>query len=182
MEPFKMRSATPADAERVLAVLEDGKRSIARFGIPQWQHGYPNIDVVNRDIAEGACHVAVDETGTVLGALSLCLGVDQDYVGADLAWLTENPTDAPVPYATIHRCATAEAALKRGVMAFMFAEAEAAAREAGRLSMRIDTHPGNIAMRSFLDKTGFTELGPFEITAKGAEETDVVRIAYEKLL
>ena len=178
-----MRLAAPADAARVMEVLEDGKRSIARFGIEQWQHGYPDLASVEQDIERGVCHVACDADGEIVGSLALIFGVDPEYSRATaVPWLTSNDADAPAYYAAIHRCATAACALKRGVMAFMFAEAARIARERGAESIRIDTHPGNRAMRSFLAKQGFTELGPFELVMKGDSEPDLGRIAYEKLL
>ena len=93
-----------------------------------------------------------------------------------------NPVTGEAPYLAIHRCATAAEALERGVMGFMFDRAEAIARSAGKQSIRIDTHPGNRAMRAFLAKQGYTELSAFELTQKGGTETDLTRIAYEKLV
>lgn len=177
-----MRLASPEEAPRVMEILEDGKRSIARFGIEQWQHGYPNIEAVRRDIEAGSCYVAEDAAGTLLGTLALCRGADPEYSIAPVAWQTPNSAEDPVPYASIHRCATAAAALKRGVMAFMFEQAADIARGEGLLSIRIDTHPGNRAMRSFLVKHGFAEIGPFDLALKGDTEPDVGRIAYERLL
>ncbi|OUP09148.1 GNAT family N-acetyltransferase [Collinsella sp. An2] len=181
-DTLTMRRALPEEATRVLEILEDGKRSIARFGIEQWQCGYPNLDSVQGDLAQNACYVAVDHEGELVGTLALRLDVDPEYSIANIPWLTPNPTEEPVPYAAIHRCATAASALKRGVMGFLFAAAEDVARGAGRQSIRIDTHPGNLAMRGFLERNGFTELGRFELATKGDQETDVVRIGYEKLL
>ena len=37
-------------------------------------------------------------------------------------------------------------------------------------------------MRAFLSKQGYTELGAFDLTQKGAAETDLTRIAFEKLV
>ena len=43
----------------------------------------------------------------------------------------------------------------------------------------MDTHRGNLAMRRFLEKNGFTECGiVYYITKAG----DPVRVAYEKLM
>lgn len=183
-QQLHMRLARADEAPRVMEILEDGKRSIARFGIEQWQHGYPNLDAVERDIAANACYVAEDADGTLLGSLALLGGIDAEYCRAQVGWLTDNPFEGEgaAPYLAIHRCATAAEALERGVMGFMFREAESIAREHGLKSIRIDTHPGNVAMRAFLSKQGFTELSPFELTQKGDQETDLTRIAYEKLV
>ena len=179
---LEMRLARADEATRVMEILEDGKRSIARFGIEQWQHGYPNLTAVERDIAASACHVAVDGNDNLLGSLALLGGIDAEYCRADVGWLTDNPVTGEAPYLAIHRCATAAEALGRGVMGFMFDQAACIARSTGKQSIRIDTHPGNRAMRSFLTKQGFTELKAFDLTQKGDTETDLTRIAYEKLV
>ena len=178
-----MRRATPEEAPRVLEILEDGKRSIARFGIKQWQCGYPNLMSVEGDLALDACWVAANAAGALVGTLALRFDADPEYVSPEISWLTPNTTpEGAVTYAAIHRCATAAEALKQGVMAFMFNTAADIAHAEGRQSLRIDTHPGNRAMRSFLTREGFTELEPFELKTKDDAETDLTRIAYEKLL
>lgn len=182
-ETLTMRRAASHEAPRVMEILEDGKRSIARFGIEQWQHGYPDLASVERDLAADACWVAEDEDGTLLGTLALRLDEDPEYIAPDIHWLTPNEMPDGTPsYAAIHRCATAAEALKRGVMAFMFTEAESIARTAGRLSLRVDTHPGNTAMRSLLTRLCYKELGTFDLKTKKNAETDLTRIAYEKLV
>lgn len=181
---LQMRHARVEDAARVAEILEDGKRTIAQFGIEQWQHGYPNIESVRADIASGSCYVAEDAAGRLVGTLALLAGVDPEYCRADIPWLTANPGEGAdeAPYLAIHRSATAAEALGRGVMGFMFTAAEQVAREHGVQSIRIDTHPGNRAMRGFLTKQHFTEIAPIELTQKGDDEADLGRIAYEKLV
>lgn len=178
-----MRRATPAEAPRVMDILNDGKRAIARFGIAQWQQGYPNIASVEADLAADACWVAVDAAGALVGTLALHAEPDPEYVSPEIAWLTPNTdADGTPTYLAIHRCATAAGALKRGVMGFMFDEAAQLARAAGRRSLRVDTHPGNVAMRAFLERHGFTQIQEFELKTKGDAETDLTRIAYERLV
>lgn len=179
---LQMRPARVEDAARVAEILEDGKRTIAQFGIEQWQHGYPNIESVRADIASGSCFVAEDAAGRLVGTLALLDGIDAEYCRANVGWLTGNPVTGEAPYLAIHRCATTAEALERGVMGFMFDQAACIARNAGKQSIRIDTHPGNRAMRSFLAKQGFTELKAFDLTQKDDTETDLTRIAYEKLV
>lgn len=179
-----MRLAREDEAPRVMEILEDGKRFIARFGIEQWQNGYPNLAAVENDIARDACYVAEAPTGELMGTLALLSDIDAEYCRAHVGWLTDNPFEGEgeAPYLAIHRSATAASALGHGVMGFMFSQAEEIARARGMQSIRIDTHPGNRAMRGFLTKQGFTELASFELTQKGGTETDLTRIAYEKLV
>ncbi len=181
-QTLTMRHAAPAELPRVMEILEDGKYSIARFGIEQWQHGYPDCAAIEHDLALNACWIAEDASGALVGTLALRFDEDLEYTAPGIAWRTPNAAlDGTPTYGAIHRCATAAEALKHGVMTFMFAEAEAIARDAGRLSLRVDTHPGNAAMRSFLARQGYTELNAFELK-KGGSENDLTRIAYEKLV
>ena len=183
-QQLHMRLARADEAPRVMEILEDGKRSIARLGIEPGQPGHPNLDGVQRAIQANARHVAEDRAGALLGSLALLGGIDAEYCRAQVGWLTDNPFEGEgtAPYLAIHRCATAAEALERGVMGSLFREAESITRMHGLKSIRIDTHPGNVAMRAFLAKQGFTELSPFELTQKGDQETDLTRIAYEKLV
>ncbi|MBY4798258.1 DUF3267 domain-containing protein [Collinsella sp. AGMB00827] len=176
--PFMIRRAVPSDVVGVLSVLEDGRRSIARLGIDQWQDGYPGTPEAETDIACGSCIVAEDRRGTIVGTLALKLDADPDYEAAPIAWLP-TPAGAPeVPYAAIHRCATAEHALGKGVMGALFSAAAELAQRAGKTSIRVDTHPGNIAMRAFLMRQGFLELEPFDLVSHGGG--DPRRIAFER--
>ena len=178
-----MRRANADEAPRVMEILEDGKRSIARFGILQWQQGYPNLDSVRHDIRMGSCYVAQEASGELVGTLALFFTADPEYKHAAVTWLTDaaGHRDA-VPYASIHRCATSASALGKGVMRFLFTAAEDIARRQGKRSIRIDTHPGNLAMLRFLGRLGYAEIGSFDLATKHNGETDLGRIAYEKLI
>ena len=183
-DSLEIRLARAGEASAVLAVLDEGRAAIAALGLEQWQHGYPDLASVKADIAAGRCLVAVDAVSeSLLGTCALCLERDVDYTAAaraGLPWLTDSVAE-PVPYAAVHRCATAAAAVRRGVMRLLLSEMERRALAAGRSSLRMDTHPGNVRMRGLLSALGFTELGPFDMVDH-AVPTDTRRIAYEKLL
>ncbi len=176
-----MRRATPCEADGVLSILQDGIAAIAELGIEQWQHGYPNMKAVQADIAAGHSWVCEDTaTGELLGTLALSFDYEADYDAPTEKWLTPESPEAPA-YAVIHRTAVARTAARRGVMSFLFRGAEDEARRAGRKSLRIDTHPGNVRMRALCEKMGFTPCGEHELTPHG-DEVDRVRLGFEKLL
>lgn len=187
MVGFTIRRAAPDEAEAVLAVLEDGRRAIARLGIGQWQHGYPDLGAVRADIAAGECWVAVGDAAAehaFMGACAICLGRDADYVSAEaqgVRWLTADSGAGDPPYVSVHRCAVAAGDGRRGVMGALLLSAVHLCRDAGRTGIRMDTHPGNVRMRGFLEKHGFTELGPYRMVGHPAAG-DEVRIAYERLV
>lgn len=174
-----IRLATEIDAPAVEQVLLEGKASIAKLGIAQWQSdGYPSRDVVMNDIRSSACYLAEDEDGTSLGTIALLFDGDSTYDAIDGAWLTDSTSAAP-RYGTLHRTAVNRSAARRGVMSALFAEAERTAREQGAESLRADTHPGNTPMRRLLERLGFTECG---IVTLERDEPEPERVAYEKLL
>lgn len=178
-----VRKTTPADADAVWAIIQDGIATIGALGISQWQHGYPNRAVVERDIDRGVSFVAEDaQTGEKLGTLAVTLEAEDDYVSPTEHWLTPDPAPGAAPvYAVVHRNAVAHAAKGRGVMRALFAAAEDAARAASRVSLRVDTHPDNVNQRGMLEHLGYAFCGQHEYTPKAAEP-DIIRVGYEKLL
>lgn len=185
---FTIRRACADEAAAVLDVIEDGRRAIAELGIAQWQNGYPDLTAVERDIAVGACWVAAagaEAECALLGTCAVCLERDVDYAAAGAAgvrWLTRDDTGrVEPPYVAVHRCAVAAGDGRRGVMSALLLAAVRLARTEGRRSVRMDTHPGNVRMRGFLERHGFTELAAFHMVGHPVPDDDV-RIAYEKLL
>ena len=179
MADIAIRRAHEGDIPSVEHVLREGKAAIAELGISQWQHGtYPNHEDVARDVAQGHCYLAEDETGAALGTIALSFDGDPTYDAIDGAWLTQT-TSANARYATIHRTAVDRAAARRGVMSALFAEAERLSRATDCESMRADTHPGNTPMRGLLEREGFTACGTILLTR---DDPDPVRVAYEKVL
>ena len=185
MRALFFRFATDKDIDALWAILQDGIATIGELGITQWQFGYPNRDVVARDISRGHALLCEDpSTGEILGGLALVFDAEADYNAPTERWLTPNPAEGEKPvYAVIHRNAIARSAARQGIMKELFAEAERIAREAGRASMRVDTHPQNVNMRGLLESLGYTCCGDHPLTPNGGEPPeDLVRVGYEKLL
>lgn len=187
-----IRPTTPADLEGVMAIIEEARRTIAALGIDQWQKGSPNRTHIETDLALGQSFVvtaevsAADETpahgadpcGDVpVATFALLRGGEPTYGVIDGAWLTPGWDGAGNPtYIAIHRVAVSVARRGTGVSTAMLNYAEYVAREAGRISLRIDTHHGNVVMRRMLEKHGFIPCGTIHL-----EDGDP-RVAYEKLL
>ena len=80
----------------------------------------------------------------------------------------------------VHRIAVKKQAKRAGYAAKMIEYEAELTRQAGYGSIRIDTHEGNIPMRTFLKKQGFEECGIIYLSNEGCAENK--RIAYEKIL
>ena len=152
---------------------DEAKAQLKGLGIDQWQKGYPNREVWERDIDAGCTWLAVED-GTLLGAYAYQTAPEPSYDEIDGAWLTDTP------YASFHRVCVSDAAKGRGVAGAMFAHGFAMARAQGLASVRIDTHEGNLPMRRALDKAGFRLCG--NIILKDCTEAGDPRVAYEIIL
>lgn len=52
-ENIVISKATRRDTDDIMVVIEEARESIGRLGIDQWQYGYPNREVVLKDIDAG---------------------------------------------------------------------------------------------------------------------------------
>ncbi len=172
------RKATMADVPALEVLYEKGRAAIATFGIDQWQNGYPAKADIVKDIAEDILWVSedTDVPGQIASVFALLFDGEPTYdtiVGDDErpvgAWCTGDSHS----YAAIHRITVSPEFRGRGIAGQTMAFGIQKAKEAGKTSLRIDTHRGNLAMRGMLAKNGFTHCGT--IFLKSGEK----RVAYE---
>ena len=173
---INIRKSTRQDLCALMPIFAEARSTIKALGIDQWQNGYPNADVILEDIAGGESYSGVCD-GEICGTFALIEHGEHTYDRiVDGAWLTgdsigENPT-----YFAIHRVAILVKTRGCGISTAIIDYAAAAARLAGKRSLRIDTHRGNVVMRRMLEKHGFAHCGTIFLQ-DGAE-----RVAYEKAL
>lgn len=140
------------------------------LGIDQWQDGYPNDAVITADILNGHSYVLLREEGVVATAM---ISFDGEPTYASIEggrWLSD------LPYVVIHRIAVESSRLGEGIAGELLCYAQEMALERGITSMRIDTHPENLAMQHAAERFGFLYCGVIHL------ESGAVRLAYEKLL
>jgi len=164
------RPAESGDHQAIVALIANARRYIASQGIDQWQDGYPEPELIARDIVDGIGVVFLWD-GAICGYMALMDVPEPIYDALEGEWIS------PLPYATIHRMAIDDGYRGRGVSTAMLTYGEEYARSRGLGSVRADTHRGNRAMRGLLGKSGFAYCGEvhYPVTAG-----DPVRVAYEK--
>lgn len=174
-----LRPTKASEIDSVMRILADGRAAIGALGIDQWQSGYPFRSTVEEDVASGKSYVVEDEGGSLLATAMIDFEGDTTYDEIDGAWLTSSSSENP-RYACVHRVAVAEESRGRGAAKFALSEACSLAAREGFLSVRIDTHPGNLPMRSLLAACGFEPCGIILIAHAGEDTPE--RVAYEKRL
>ena len=169
------RLAQPSDHEAIMTLIGHAQAYIRTFGIDQWQDGYPEPECIRADIEEQVGWV-FDDNGRIAGYCVLLAGKEPIYDTIEGKWITAGDN-----YLTIHRMAIDDAWRGQGLSSQMIAFAETFAGEKRLLSVRADTHTGNLAMRGLLEKKGFAYCGTVSYAGL-VNHGDPIRVAYEKLL
>ena len=166
-----IRKTREEDIPAVLSIWEDGRRASAAAGVYQWADGYPSEAEARADMENGWGYlVTVGRTPAAVAAIKPEKDIDYEEI-EEGAWLSDRP------YCAVHRVATAATMKRRGLASYMMENAARIARENGCYSLRIDTHPDNLAMQHFLESNGFIRCGVIRL-----HRTGEARIAFEKLL
>ena len=169
-----VRKTKPEDIPEVMNIIRDAQASMKLLGISQWQDGYPNENSFAKDIAEGISYV-YEKEGEIVATAAIFTAPEPDY-----AKIYEGEWKTNGNYGVVHRIAVKKQAKRAGYAAKMIEYAVELTKQAGYGSVRIDTHEGNIPMRSFLKKQGFEECGIIYLSNEGSVGNK--RIAYEKIL
>ncbi len=169
---MRIRKTTSADIDALMEIFKEARGTIAKLGIDQWQNGYPSRDVIEADIAKEESY-CVELDGIICGTFALIEDGEPTYdeiFGGE--WISG---DGDREYYAIHRVAIAVSCRGQGISGEIIDFAASQALAAGRNSLRIDTHRGNVVMRKMLEKQGFIHCGTIYL------ENGDERVAYEKI-
>ena len=174
---MEFRKSQLGDIDQIVRIADDAKAFLKANGVSQWQRGtYPDRALFVSDVETGIGYVLADDE-RIAAVCAVTIGEEPSYRQLTKgAWLTGD--DAV--YATIHRSAVAPELRGAGIAGHLFdAVCELAAKQ-GIGSVRVDTHPDNMAMRSALQKAGFSPCG--ELILERCDEAGDPRIGYERII
>lgn len=163
-----VRAAVLTDLPAIWKILESAIQRRKKQGSHQWQDGYPNPEILSRDIELGQGYVLM--MGDHLAAY--CAILINDEPAYDLLqgqWLSEGD------FVVFHRVAVATAYLGMGMAKKLLAYIEEFAIQKGIYSIKADTNFDNAAMLGLLEKGGYQYCG--EVIFRGSP-----RMAFEKRL
>jgi len=166
---MEFRKALSDDADSIMEIYRQAQACLKARGVNQWQNGYPNPQIVERDIAsEHALVCTLD--GLIGGVFVLSFdheaNYDRIYSGK---WISS------AEYGVIHRIAVTDTVRGQGVGSAILSKAQQLCIASGIHSIRVDTHRDNKPMQSLLQKNQFTLCGVIYL------EDQSERLAYEKL-
>ena len=167
---MNFRKTTEKDLKTVIKIIDEAKEFLKNNNIDQWQNGYPNEDVILKDIENDNSYV-LEDNGEIIATTVLSFDGDKNYdVIEDGNWITNNK------YGVVHRIAVSRKYSKKGIGKFIIKISEDIARENNIKSMRADTHKDNKTMQSLLLKNGYEYCGIIFV------EDGTERLAFEKVL
>jgi len=137
-------------------------------GSDQWQDGYPNPEVIKKDLEKGCAFVLV-YGDSIIGYCSILINDEPEYSHIKGEWLTDED------FIVYHRVAIAEEYLGKGYAQEMLKHIEDFALDNGIRSIKADTNHDNVGMLKIFDKLGYVYCG--EVTFRGSP-----RKAFEKVL
>lgn len=171
MNNILLKLAAIEEVEIIWNLLQEGILKRKNEGSNQWQDGYPNLDVVKKDIAHQYGYVAVNDENKIVGYFAIINEIEPAYEAIEGNWLS----DPNIPYAVIHRLIVDLKNPIKGLATFMMQKAEEIVRAKQINTIKVDTNFDNVGMLKVFDRLGNQYCG--EVYFRGS-----ARKAYEKIL
>lgn len=165
---YNFKKADVKDIPEIWAILQNAILRRKNDGSTQWQDGYPNPEVIKKDIENGFGYVLTECKNTI-GYCAILINDEPEYLKIEGNWLTN--TD----FVVFHRVAIAEKYLGGNLSQKIIEFIEDFARKNKIKSLKADTNHDNFAMMKIFEKSGFTFCGIVHF--RGSP-----RRAYEKVL
>lgn len=164
---YTFRKAEIADLHLIWDILQQAIIRRREDGSNQWQDGYPNLGVIQKDIERGVGFVLTDKD-TIIGYVAVLVNDEPQYANIEGEWLTTGD------FVVVHRVAVSEDYVGRGLAKRILGFVEDYAIDNHINSIKADTNFDNIAMMKTFEKLGYIYCG--EVYFRGS-----ARRAYEKV-
>lgn len=165
---YQFRPAKYSEASQVWQILKDAIKRRKEDGSNQWQDGYPNMEVVKRDI-EKEIGFVLTKNDKIIGYTAVIINDEPDYINIEGKWLSDQD------FIVYHRVAISEEFLAKGMAKKMMKLIEQYALSKNIYSLKADTNHDNIPMMKIFEKLGYSFCGIVYIRQSP-------RKAYEKVL
>lgn len=165
---YTFRKAESADQAQIWAILQQAIIRRKKDGSRQWQDGYPNENVVAKDLKNGFGYV-ICEGVNIAGYVAIIFNAEPAYDKIEGSWLTNGE------FLVVHRLAVSEQYAGRGLAKKILDHTEELALKNQIFSVKADTNFDNVAMLKTFERAGYQYCG--KVTFNGSP-----REAFEKRL
>lgn len=158
-----IRKAVPEDLNRLMEIFAIARQFMQASSNPnQWINGYPQQELIAKEIESGHCHVVEDESANVIATFCFIKGPDPTY-----AYIEDGEWPNDRPYYVVHRLASDGSCRGIGKFCFDWCHSQSPC-------LRADTHADNKVMQRILAESGFIRCGIIYVS------NGTPRIAYQK--
>lgn len=157
-----------SEANKIVDMYAAAVRHMNNQGLYQWDHSYPNKEILLSDI-DKQCLFVIEENDQILGAIVLNEAQDKEWDEVD--WTLKND-----PSLNVHRLVVHPDFQGKGVAKKIIASSEEFAADNGYKQIRLDTYSKNTGAMKLYTKIGYKEVGTVDF---GKDE---LFVCYEKLL
>jgi GNAT superfamily N-acetyltransferase len=168
MNNFHFRKAVIAESNTIWKLLQQAIIRRKEDGSEQWQDGYPNLEIIQKDIQKGHGFVLTQEE-TVVGYCAILINEEPEYAKIIGEWISNEE------FVVFHRLAISETFLGKGLAKTIIGFVEEFALKNNIFSVKADTNFDNFTMLHVFEKMGFSFCG--EVYFRGSP-----RKAFEKIL
>ncbi|MDR0541054.1 MAG: GNAT family N-acetyltransferase [Dysgonamonadaceae bacterium] len=168
MNEIQLRKAETTDVVRIWQIILQAKEQMRLRNSRQWQDGYPAVENIIHDIANGYGYVLFVHNEVIAYAAVIFTG-EPAYEHIQGQWLSEQP------YVVVHRLAVADERKRQGVATLFMQKIAELSRRKGVYSFRADTNFDNLYMQKIFAKSGFVYCGEVLYDKNR-------RMAYEKII
>jgi len=165
---YKFKLAESSETPIIWNILKQAIKKRKEDGSNQWQDGYPNLEVINKDIEKKAGFVLI-ENEIIVGYFAILINDEPEYEKIEGAWLNNDP------YLVFHRVAISKKHLGKGLAKKIMNGIEEYALKNNIYSIKADTNFDNTAMLKIFKKFEYSYCG--KVYLRGSP-----REAYQKLL
>lgn len=146
------RKATLKDVAPIWVILKQAIAKRKQEGSNQWQDGYPNPTVIQKDVEKNVGFVMLVNK-TIVGYVAILINDEPAYHNLQGNWLTNRD------YVVFHRVAIAKEYLGQGLSKKMMNLIEDYAKQNKIHSIKADTNFDNKAMIALFEQFGYQYCG-----------------------
>lgn len=164
------RKTKQEEVNKVMKIINEGKVSLKNNKVNQWQNGYPNEEVILRDISNDESYV-LEYNSEIIGTTALSFRGEKTYDKIyEGKWISNGE------YAVVHRIAVCKIDGIKSVGTEILKEVEKICLLRNIKNIKIDTHEDNKIMQRLLSKNNYKYCGVIYL------EDGSKRIAFEKVI
>ncbi|MBD0725966.1 GNAT family N-acetyltransferase [Flavobacterium sp. L1I52] len=164
----QFRKASLSEIPQIWTILEKAIQRRKEDGSNQWQDGYPNPEVIQKDIEKEAGFV-LTTNNEIIGYSAVMINDEPAYAKIIGKWITNED------FVVFHRVAITDDYLGKGLSKVILNYIEDFALSNQIYSLKADTNFDNLAMLHLFEKLGYQYCG--EVYFRGS-----ARKAFEKVL